>query len=265
MKILIIGSEGYVGSLLCLKLSARHEVLCVDRQLGGERMSTVVPDDVEVVVDLAAHAHDPSIDPEAVFQNNAFEPRLFFEQLPARCYHYIIPSSLSVFAARGSGAYPASKRTLERLMLTCDDYPARVSIPRFGTLFGATRRASWRRHLLLNSMVYDAVHEGVVHVNGAAIRRPVVSLDDAVEVLIRLVENVDQPRGEIRNIWSTSGTLQEYGEFVADLTGARVALPVDFPVHAPTDKRDYGWGAFAPKRIEGAVRRLIEWVRRGQV
>lgn len=255
MKVLVIGSEGYVGSLLCLQLATRHEVLRVDLKLGTSRAGlfhTLHDEDVSVVVDLAAHAHlDPTVRPGEVIRNNAVEPKELFKRLQPDC-RYIIPSSLSIFD-RGKDPYPLSKKLLETLLSLQPRFAEQVTILRFGTLFGGTVRKAFRRHLLLNSMVMDALETGVIHVKGDA-RRPVLALSDAVEYLVRTIENDDAPRGEILNLWNTSGTLEEYAEFVAERTGARWVQE-----GRGADTRNYGWGEFEPARIEGALERLIQW------
>ena len=74
MKVLIIGSEGFVGNNLVEGLSKNHEVICADQleesthqdyhQLDVTNLESVkkIVKDVEVVIDLAAHSLVSSLD-----------------------------------------------------------------------------------------------------------------------------------------------------------------------------------------------------------
>lgn len=275
MNVCVIGSEGYVGRPLCRELVARgHTVFRLDLLLRGYRaapeeeagafiktsriallaLKKAKPD---VVVDLAAHAHDPEgkLDRTLVAYNNAWSVNDVFQAMRHHQVRYIVPSSLSVFSSEG--AYPESKRELERLLFARGFEPL-LSVVRFGTLFGvydthsAYEKDSFRPHLLLNKMAKDALEKGYV---GAAegLSRPVCSLGTAVDVLVNLVERPG-PHGELRNVFEAQGTVREFGEWVASELRAELKLV------GSKDSRSYSWGAFKPEKIKTEFGRLKEWL-----
>lgn len=253
MRVAVVGSEGYLGTALVPALKA-HEVLRIDAGLWSTPPAGVVhcyraleilgrlrgwkPD---VVVWLGALAHDPQgkLPADLVSENNAYVPASVAQWCLREGRRFIGVSSYSVFAGPGCGAYPVSKRDLEDMLCDLCLYRGAGFI-RFGTLFGTTPDTtvrSFRPHLLLNSFMIDALSEGKVHVDDTPRRRPVTPLQWAVSALVGMVE--DQVPGAVQNIHLCSGSLKDFAQVVAELTGA---LVVERPAPAQ-DARDY---AFPP-------------------
>jgi len=279
MKLLIVGSEGYIGRALCRRFTFRDdiELFRVDPCVYGQPPATpavqkifktkdvvryidkIVPDHI---VWLGAYAHDPSgrINTTIAIRNNA---RRVAVALSGTGCPYTAVSSLSVFA---EGAYPESKRYLEQALVAAGDFGARGSLLRFGTVFGVPNPGdaeSFRAHLLLNRMSIDAVTKGKITVTHPTKRRPVLALRKAVHALERDIFS-EGPRGTISNHYDTCGTLQEF----AQLVQLKVAMkkpdsPVEIvvPDNAPDlDNRDYGWGEFEPMEINLELSTLIHSV-----
>ncbi len=259
MKVMVIGSEGYIGRPTCAALAeAGHEVLRIDTKLGSRR-SDLLRDGVaavEAVVDLAGMAHFTGQSWDSILQANASEPALLYQKhLRPAGVRLVMPSSLSVFA---DGPYPESKRLLERL-LHADGFDPNITLFRFGTVYGGFEPVSFRRHLLLNSMVCDAVEHGRIHVRGAAFRRPVLSLTRAVRCLVDAATQ-EEPglyNGTVINEFDTCGTLLDFARLVQHHVTPTPAIIEE----AVTDTRDYGWGVFQERAISASLRELVEWAR----
>jgi nucleoside-diphosphate-sugar epimerase len=267
MRIMIIGSDGYLGTALVGALWGQHDLNLVDSCLWGQTPSKGVyvprgPQQLmwhiehhrpEVLVFLAALAHDPQarLAPAHVHYANAVLPAMGAKWALENGRRFVGISSYSIFT-RGPdpGAYPVSKRKMEE-WLTDSDLWRGINLVRFGTLFGATghsRPETFRPHLLLNSMMLDAVTSGKISIPETELQRPVTSLKDAVEAVRRAIE-APVP-GSIENVHLCSGTLREFAEVVAmDMPGITIQT---IPASKETDKRSYH---FAPT-IKDALERL---------
>lgn len=252
MRVAVVGSEGYLGTALVPPLlRGGHEVLRIDACLWGQppggrvvmchsgveilrHLRAFKPD---TVVWLAALAHDVHgrLDPQLVLDNNAILPGSVGQWALRAGVRFVAVSSFSVFAGPGCGAYPDSKRELEDLIGDLCLYRG-ASLVRLATLFGVTddsQVSSFRPHLLLNSFLIDALGEGKVFVDDSACRRPVCPLQWAVSSLAGMVE--EPVGGQVQNVHLCSGSLKDYAQFVADITGSKVIL------RPAQDSRDYSF------------------------
>lgn len=250
MRILVVGSEGYLGTALCPALErAGHEVRRVDALVWGQRphpacrivdRSSILGMDVywtEVVIYLAALAHDTSnrIPRGMVMKENALKPAELARHCLDNRIRFIAVSSLSVFD-KGASAYPSSKRLLESRLAKLGAWRG-IDVVRFGTLFGTTRDTtvdSFRPHLLLNSMMLDSIAHGRIRVNGPLLQRPVLHLEQAVGTLASMVE--DRPGCTVQNRFLCSGCLSSYARAVTAVAPAEIQYEL-----AASDSRDYGW------------------------
>lgn len=254
MRVMIIGSEGYLGTALVGALRKDHDLNLVDACLWGQVPSkgTYVPRGAqqimwhidhyrpEVLVWLAALAHDPQgrLAPKDVNYANAVLPALGAKWAIENGRRFVGVSSYSIFT-RGvdPGAYPVSKRKMEE-WLTDNDLWRGINLVRFGTLYGVTghsRPETFRPHLLLNSMMLDAVISRKITIPETELQRPVTYLGDAVEAVRRAIE-APVP-GSIENVHLCSGTLREFAEAVGmDMSGITIQT---VPASMETDKRSY--------------------------
>jgi nucleoside-diphosphate-sugar epimerase len=275
MKVLVIGSEGYLGRPFCRRLVSRgHRVWGVDALLRGNGPSPLKrfakgfrhqvevlrsEDPLDVVVDLAASAHtvDGRADRETYLVNNAISPLKLFEHVRSLDMRFVVPSSLSVYAGPDDH-YPYSKLELERGLLK-RGFDPRLTILRFGTIYGVDETddyegGSYRPHLLLNSMLRDAICEGVIRYTARV--RPVCNIQLALDALQHAVERPG-PHGEIRNVWDCVGTCEQFAKLVSTIEPAELE-PAD-----SADTRDYGadWAPHRPAVITAALHRTARWIR----
>lgn len=277
MRVAVVGSGGYVGVPLCHALESRGDkVLRIDARVYGQPLhpDTIVANHgwtiaeailrrgADAIVWLAAYAHDPAgrIPADEVRRNNT---DLIYDTLEITTIPVIVTSSLSVFAGNRGGAYPKSKRMLEENLSWRKDFPDRVSILRFGTLFGMSpdaeyRVPTFRSHLLLNNMVYEGLTTGRINYR-VYLSRPVLPLSLAVEAIIGRLDG--GPRGDITNHYLTSGTLEQYAVAVREAFRAHCcfATLMGHIGYDVADDRDYGWGPFDEIALRGWLHPLIHW------
>jgi len=271
MKIAIVGSEGYVGSALVPALVG-HDLLRLDAGVWRDleegavfartshqilkRLRKCEPDHV---VYLAALAHDPAgvLTKHCIDDNNVVIPfSVFSGSLKVPCTFI---SSLSVFSM--TAGYPQSKRDLESMLFSEieDDFLERVNILRFGTLFGPSKPAAMRTHLLLNKMVLDAVNTGVITVSNPALRRPVYHISSAVNDIVQDIFDLN-PRGQVKNRLQHCDTLGAYARKVAAAIGAEVKEG-----SPDLDERDYGWNVQHTHLLTCQIHVLARWYKENKL
>lgn len=288
--VVVIGSDGYIGHPLCKRLEVvGHTVHRIDIGLWGQRLhpgtrklgtvdeqsAAITEWRPDVVVDLASFAHDTQdrILPQQMLANNAWRALLLRDR---HCEtDWVVLSSLSVHS--DTAGYPEAKRVLETIVW--GGIPGRgeapkenwrhrrqtalrhVSILRPGTVCGVDLEYShpeqYRRHLLLNKMIFDAITRGEVHVSVPTLRRPVVILRYLLSCLVYQVEHCG-PRGDVTNVYQTSGTLGEFARAVVSLCPGTRVVTSDVELKL-NDSRDYGWGGLAREWVESFLPPLIEW------
>ena len=252
MKIAIIGSEGYVGRVLQQQLDG-HELCLIDALVWGQhprvgvylertchgitkRLDKFEPDHVVI---LAALAHDPGklLSRQAVIDNTFRVPALAVEHCDKMDVPTTVISSLSVHA---NGHYPEAKRMLERDLMAEGPW-SNTNILRFGTLYGpGADGESWRGHLLLNRMVFDALDKGVINVAVPNLRRPVLHVNGAASFIVDSIFDVG-PRGVFSNHLDVCDTIAGFAQQVVAAVGGTVKTGEI----ADLDQRDYGWKTWA--------------------
>jgi nucleoside-diphosphate-sugar epimerase len=246
MRIAIIGSEGYLGRALLPHL-IDHTVLRYDAGLHGQKREGPVvwgsrKEDLlcvlkgfrpDHIIWLAGFAHDPSLRVTglAMWENNyglPVEVLAQFQDTPT-----LLASSMSVYS-RDLSIYALTKRALERWALA----GLNANVLRFGTLYGVGDPAAHRPHLLLNSMVLDAIRRNQIVISGEGIKRPVCSLGCACRAIKWDMD--DTCRGTLENVYVDSGTLREYAEQVQATISERVEIVVGKSSAADPGNGSYG-------------------------
>lgn len=233
--VLVTGGAGYMGSVLVpLLLTAGYEVSVVDIFLFGNSLQQVshpqlhiyeaditavdaVTDlfaTVDAVVHLASVSNDPTcdLDPNLTIRTNYLATTaLARSALAHNVQQFIFASSCSVYGASGSRLldershvgpvtlYALTKLASERelLELSRDDF--RVTVLRFGTLFGFSPRM--RFDIAINLMIKRALlgQPLVVHGTGRQYR-PFVHVRDAAEAILAVLQAGPVTQGHIFNI-----------------------------------------------------------------
>lgn len=269
MKVLVVGSEGYLGRATCKELRCRgHEVLRLDAGMHGPVEEGVLwsrgdlsrhPElAYDAVIWLGAVAHDPA----GVVGKDLMNEWVWRKPVRAaywcaqRGILFVVASSLSVFS--DVGHYPAAKRALEHALTAIPRWERFVSVLRFGTLYGAVpgaHPAGYRPHLFLNRMVLDGVRGKPIQVSCPAARRPVLHVVQAAASLVLCVE-ADRPRGVVMSLYETCGSLLQFAELVQEVVKETPRIEVG---SMPHDGRDYGWGEFSGSWFAAGVKQLARW------
>lgn len=245
MRVLILGSAGYLGQVLYPILTEDHEVLGLDNLLYNQRVSfswlrgdiTSLTDMYKatkgqnVVVALAGIVGDPAcgLDEEATRIINQESTKMLVDVCEANKVKKIIfASTCSVYGdSQGTSdeyspvnplsLYSQTKLKSEKILFErCQS--CRPVILRFGTLFGYSPRM--RFDLVVNIMTAMAMKEKKVIINGGDQWRPLLHVRDAARVIKHFIET--EPNSLIYNVAQGNYAIREIGEKVASLTGVKL-------------------------------------------
>ncbi|MEC7763663.1 MAG: SDR family oxidoreductase [Pseudomonadota bacterium] len=272
MKLLVTGSEGYVGAALVPMLEAAgHRVTRVDsllfdgcevRPLPGrsrvrrQDFRSIPESDLEGfdgVVHLAALSNDPlsNLDPALTHEVNHREAALFAQKVrSAGVPRFVFSSTCSVYGRQGDEmidesatpnpvtAYGVSKLRAEgdiAALATADFAP--VSL-RFGTAYGWSDMV--RFDLVVNNLVASARLDGTLRLNSdGRAWRPMVHVGDMCAGFLAALEAPSgSVSGEVFNIgrtednWMIIDLAREISRLMGD-------CDIQMPADAVTDTRSY--------------------------
>lgn len=243
MKILITGTEGYIGARMAPILAARgHDVTGLDTGLYRDGclyldpvgmpmaprtiyrdLRTVVPQDFEgfdAVVHLAELSNDPlgQNRPEITFKiNHEGSVRIAKAAKEAGVKRFVYASSCSVYGAGSGGgfldeasatnpqtAYAHCKVNVERDVKPLADSDFCVTFLRNATAYGPSPRM--RFDIVLNDLCALAwTKKKIAMVSDGSPWRPIVHIEDIIEaVRCTLEAPADAVNGEIFNVGATS-------------------------------------------------------------
>jgi nucleoside-diphosphate-sugar epimerase len=271
VRILVTGSEGYIGRILVGFLDPVHQVVRCDLGLFMEsartpsnaldymdirQLSQSSFDGVDAVVHLAALSNDPMGELDAKLTRSinvdgtAHVARL---AAGAGVSRFIFMSSCSVYGFQSANDPPALENTETRPLTeyarskllgerSLVPFLGNMSVVmlRAGTAFGSS--PNMRLDLVLNDFVWTAWRHGTVRLSSLGQSyRPLVAARDIARILLHFVELPpdELPEGPI-NVGSEKETYQviRLAEIVAGLMG----VPLVIADHASADHRDYRVG-----------------------
>lgn len=280
MRVLVTGSEGYIGPVVVKALKERgHTVLGYDTCWFGRwsDADALVIGDIRdglvnyrwphAIVHLAGLSNDPlgDLSPALTTKINQWGTidLIGNADLNIDPIRHVVISSCAVYG-RGDSlatedsrvspltAYARAKASVDEWVL---GHSPRAVILRLGTVFG--HAPNHRFDLVVNRMVFDALNNGGVRAQGNA-ARPLVHVEDVASAVVWAVEG--RARG-IYNVVGENVRMQDLGRDIADFADA----PIRYE-DGGADARDYqasgakilaaGW---APTRsVAGSLPVLFE-------
>lgn len=279
MKILLLGGNGYLGSVLYQKLIEHHELHSVDLCLFGADLGYSVKQNYkdtdisgyDIVILLAGHSsvqmcqHSPQRSwTNNVEYFNGLCDKLNKEQLliyasSASVYgnkphksHEDLPINYSVITD-----YDLQKITIDLIAAKNIALGKRLIGLRFGTINGISPNT--RHELMLNSMVRTALNTGVVNTKNKHMKRSILGINDAVNAILSFAEN-NKPSGYY-NISSFNSDVETMANYVSHRLGVPVVDhgvdSVFYNFELSTDKVHNTCGFVAQDTIESLVDDLV--------
>jgi len=164
MKILLTGSEGFIGQNLKTYLQDRHQLICLDKKTGNDLVTCNLDYDVDVVIHLAglSGVRDSLDNPTEYWINNVVTTHRIFEKFNNK---KILYASSSTAKEPWRNPYAMSKYYMETIA------PENSIGMRFTTVYGPGARESMLiPRLLRNDVPYINVDHtrDFIHVNDIA-------------------------------------------------------------------------------------------------
>ena len=307
--ILVTGGAGYVGSTLCRELlSLNFRVRVIDNLMYGGRslaglfnhpnfefrrgdicnaqdVEACLSPDVEAIVHLAAIVGDVpcQIKPKLAVQVNYEATAMLAERAKrARVRRFLFASTCSNYGVSDTtnpadenrplnpvSLYAETKVDCEKLLLEMCDEQFQPVLFRFATAYGVSGRP--RFDLLINSLTFEALRDGVITVYAANTWRPYVHVADMADIFIRALNaSIETVGGQLFNAGSTEQNYvkRDIAKFIEEaIPGLRVTS-----IDKVDDKRTYRVDftklrevlGFQPRRsVQEGIRELIWAIRSG--
>ncbi|HEY3252244.1 MAG TPA: SDR family oxidoreductase [Ignavibacteria bacterium] len=274
-KILVIGGGGYLGAVLVNRLLQEgFPVRIVDSFIYGKRAVEKYKEDSRVeiiegdirnietvnssmidigsVIHLAAVVGDPASKarPEQTLETNYLAAQMVASASKLKGINkFIYASTCSVYGVGQDildedaplnpvSLYARTKISSEESIMNLSDRSFKPVIMRMSTLYGYSPRM--RFDLVVNTMTMTAFTEGQINVFGGSQWRPLLSLEDAAEAYLKVLNSdigsrIYNAGSEVQNY-----KISEVAELVAK--GIKEASGKDIPINIEgdsVDARDY--------------------------
>ena len=239
MNVTVVGAAGYIGPMLCARLTQNgHKVTGYDFRTGFDVNHW---DRGDVIIYLGGMTNNDMCERNPRLAHALNEEA--FEKVIAACQgnKFIFASSVAVYgvgegfmesdATNPTTAYGRSKKACEEMLKASDlDY----TIVRSASVCGYS--ASMRYDLMVNRMTRDAAKTGKLTVNGGAQMRSHVHINDLCRFYATLVDmHRAQPASrEIFNVVRENQSVMDTANLVARTIGK-----TDIEVTPYSDNRSY--------------------------
>ncbi len=277
-KVLVIGGAGYLGAVLVERLLADgYGVRVLDSYIYGKkavekyepnpRVEAIEGDirNIEVInsamngiesaILLAAVVGDPASKarPEQTVETNYLAAQTAASSAKLKgVKKFIYASTCSVYGVGKDildeeaplnpvSLYARTKISSEKSILSISDDLFKPVIMRMSTLYGWSPRM--RFDLVVNTMTMTAFTEGKITVFGGNQWRPLLSLPDAAEAYVRVLEgDLNSPGGTIYNVGSEvqnyiiSDVARQVAEGIKNASGKDIPISIEGD---SVDARDY--------------------------
>jgi len=221
MKIVLTGSEGFIGSSLKKKLLKRkHQLVCYDLSLNKDIKDFTLDGDENFVIHLAAKANvkDSVKNPEPYFLNNVEYSKKIFDL----CYEKKIPclyASSSCIHNWSLSPYGETKKKMEEAARD-----GQIGL-RFSTVYGENPR---------KGMLFDYIVNGTVKYKTNH-KRDFIYIDDVVNAILLFVKLGLKNKNKTYEV--SSGHLYSVKEVIEE-AGFKVPLRKGDPCEAESNASD---------------------------
>ena len=291
MKVLIIGSEGFVGNNLVDGLSKNHEIICADQlensnhknyyQLDVTNLDDVqrIVDNVDIVIDLAAHSLVSSLDGSIINAKvNIIGLLNILESCRKNQIKKIIFTSASSLvgepktfkvseehSATPKTAYGITKLTSEHyLRLYSELYGLKYTVFRFFNIYGP-----YQKNGLIPSLYNRIIWKQPLTIFGKGDQiRDYVFIKDIIEFFEKAISSTITDN-QILNMGTGEGTtIKELIQVLSDIM--QVTPKLDYKPERPGEignfvadskKLDKIFGAIPTTRINTGLSETIAWLK----
>lgn len=272
-NILIIGSNGYVGSRLLDYLKDKNFLVTGvgSRNDDYKNLDSNYLKNFSTIILLAGHSSVQMCQGElhSPWNNNVRNFDHLVKKLD-RDQKLIYASSSSVYGNKGGklfteedintqfiNNYDLTKVTLDLLALNYIKQGSKIIGLRFGTVNGSSNII--RRDLMLNSMVYTALNDRVIKVNNKNVSRPILSLNDLCRSICAILQNTFQVG--IYNLATFNLNVNSMSKIVSVITDAPIIDNGDFPgiynFETSTEKFCNSFNFTFNDKVENLVKEII--------
>ena len=240
-KIIILGSNGYIGSRLSERWKATHQLSLVDTCWFDEPKENTFVDDInnlskefiqshDVVILLAGHSSVKMSEGKLIsaYTNNVTNFINLIEKI-GKHQKFIYASSSSVYGDVGEDVVtenynhfkPHNQYDITKHII--DLYAERSGVEYYGLRFGTVCGYSpiMRTDVMINSMVSSAIEEGEIKLYIKDIMRPILGMEDLCKSVECIIDSTKNNRG-IYNLASFNSTAEEIAYTVGDITNTPV-------------------------------------------
>tara|TARA_R110001583_G_scaffold94110_2_gene237507 strand:- start:629 stop:1594 length:966 start_codon:yes stop_codon:yes gene_type:complete len=238
-KILLIGSNGYIGTLLYKKLNEIYDITCIDDcwfDPPSNKVDTIKKDfnslkkdfiqKYDVVILLAGHSSVKMCEGEFsnAFNNNVTNFINLLQKLNKN-QKFIYASSSSVYGSVGGktvsekyyGFKPYNQYDISKH--TIDLYAEKSDIEYYGLRFGTVCGYSptMRNDVMINAMTCSAIEDNEIKLYIKNIMRPVLGINDLCRAIKSIIECKEDKRG-LYNLASFNKTAEQIAYEVSEVT-----------------------------------------------
>ncbi len=242
-KILLIGSNGYIGTYLYKKFNKLYDITCVDTcwfDPPPKEINTINKDfnnleekfiqKYDVIILLAGHSSVKMCEGKFsnAFNNNVTNFINLLHKINKN-QKFIYASSSSVYGSVGGkivnekyyGFKPYNQYDISKH--TIDLYAEKSNIEYYGLRFGTVCGYSpiMRSDVMINAMTTSALENGEIKLYIKDIMRPILGIDDLGHAIYAIIESKKDKRG-LYNLASFNKTAEQIAYEVSEVTNTPV-------------------------------------------
>lgn len=235
MNILLIGSNGYIGSELYKKLLENYNVTGIDINWYGTINDSIRMDyknidssflkQFDSIILLAGHSSVKMCDGpiQSSYKNNVYN----FLHLVKNCSTHqliIYASSGSIYTHNDDNLFlPTNNYDLTKYVLDLHSQQFMKEKTIIGLRLGTVNGHSpnLRNELMINAMVKSAITEKKIHINNIKVRRPILGINDLTKGINKILLN---PVTGIYNLCSFNNTVEGIAKDISN----KLSVPIQY-------------------------------------